>query len=132
MLQREHLAHDRSTRDARAHAGGRCLGHNGIGYEHLLLGVLADEDANAGKVLEAHGVTLDAARPRVAEICGDGWHDAVRWTHSPRATVVRTLAQVEAKRLDHEQPTDVHLVLAMITEGAGVPNSLFRFRFGLP
>lgn len=101
------------------------LGHNGIGCEHLLLGVLADEDGVAAKVLAAHGVELDATRRRVAEIIGNGWQDSVRWQYSPRATIVRRLAEVEAERLEQLPPNDVHLVLAMITEGGGVPNNLF-------
>jgi ATP-dependent Clp protease ATP-binding subunit ClpC len=101
------------------------LGHNGIGCEHLLLGVLADEDAPAAKVLAAHGLTLDAARRRVAEKVGDGWRDSVRWSHSPRATVVLKLAEVEAERLGQLQARPGHLLLAMITEGAGIPMALF-------
>lgn len=61
------------------------LGHNGIGCEHLLLGVLADEDGVAAKVLAAHGVALEATRRRVAEISGDGWRDSLPWIYSPRA-----------------------------------------------
>ncbi|MDP8908230.1 MAG: hypothetical protein M3N47_03765 [Chloroflexota bacterium] len=101
------------------------LGHNGIGCEHLLLGVLADEDGVAAKVLAAHGVELDAMRHRVAEKIGNGWQDSVRWRYSPRATVVRRLAEVEAERLEQLPSNDAHLLLAMITEGGGVPNVLF-------
>ncbi|HEV2058531.1 MAG TPA: Clp protease N-terminal domain-containing protein [Solirubrobacteraceae bacterium] len=97
------------------------LGHNGIGCEHLLLGVLADEDGVAAKVLAAHGVELDATRRRVAEMIGDGWQDSVRWSSSPRATIVRRLAEVEAERLEQLPSNDAHLLLAMITEGGGVP-----------
>ncbi|MDQ3644319.1 MAG: GNAT family N-acetyltransferase [Actinomycetota bacterium] len=97
------------------------LGHNGIGCEHLLLGILADQEGLAAKVLRGHGVTLEAARRRTAEIIGDGWQDSVRWTNSPRATVVRRLAEVEAERLGQSQPGDAHTLLAMITEGGGVP-----------
>jgi ATP-dependent Clp protease ATP-binding subunit ClpC len=101
------------------------LGHNHIGCEHLLLGMLADEGGLAAKVLTAHGVALDAARRRTAEICGDCRQNVARWTHSPRATVVHRLAEVEAERLDQLRPEDAHLLLAMITEGGGIPNKLF-------
>lgn len=101
------------------------LGHNGIGCEHLLLGMLADEAGLAARVLTAHGLTLDHARRRIAEICSDGWQDVRRWTLSPRATVTRKLAEIEAERLDQDPPDDGHLLLAMITEGQGIPNTLF-------
>lgn len=102
------------------------LGHTYIGCEHLLLGILADEQDAAAKILTAHGVTLELARRRTAEAVGDGGRDSVRWQHSPRATVVRKLAEVEAERLGAAYPSHAHTLLAMLTEGEGVPNALFR------
>lgn len=104
------------------------LGHNGIGCEHLLLGVLANEDSPATKVLAAHGLTLDIARRWTEVVVGDGWRDSVRWSYSPRATVVCRLAEVEAERLGALRPTDAHLLLALITEGRGDPIHLFLER----
>jgi ATP-dependent Clp protease ATP-binding subunit ClpC len=97
------------------------LGHNGIGCEHLFLGILADPEGIAAKVLEGHGVTLALARRRTDEMTGDGWKDSVRWSHSPRATVVRKLAEIEAERLGQLEPSDAHFLLALITEGGGIP-----------
>lgn len=102
------------------------LGHNGIGCEHLLLGILAKNGSPAAKVLAAHGLTLDIARRRTDEIVGDGWQDSVRWSYSPRATLVSKLAEIEAERLGEVRPSDAHLLLAMITEEAGIPLHLFR------
>lgn len=102
------------------------LGHDYIGCEHLLLGILADEEDVAAKILTAHGVTRDIARRRVAEIVGEGGTGAVHWSLSPRATVVSRLAEVEAERLDEVRPSHTHLLLAMLTEGAGIPNVLLR------
>lgn len=45
---------------------------------------------------------------------------------SPRANIVVHLADIEAERLDHGEPTGAHLILAMLTEGEGVPNALLR------
>jgi len=97
------------------------LGHNGIGCEHLLLGILANQDGPAARVLARHGVTLERARRRTGEMIGDGWQESVRWSYSPRATVVRRLAEVEAERLGELEPSDAHTLLALITEGEGVP-----------
>jgi ATP-dependent Clp protease ATP-binding subunit ClpC len=104
------------------------LGHNYIGCEHLLLGILADEEDPGAKVLVAHGVTLETARRRVGLIVGDGPRDAVRWRYSPRAIVVGKLAEVEAERLGELHPQHGHMLLAMITEGAGVPMALLKER----
>lgn len=102
------------------------LGHNGIGCEHLLLGILANTESPVAKVLTARGLTLDLARRRIDEITGDGWQDSVRWSYSPRATVVSKLAEVEAERLGADRPSSAHLLLAMITEGQGVPMHLLH------
>jgi ATP-dependent Clp protease ATP-binding subunit ClpC len=102
------------------------LGHNGIGCEHLLLGVLATEESAVARVLVAHGLTLDLARRRIDEAVGEGWQDAVRWSYSTRATVVCKLAEVEAERLGADRPGNAHLLLAVITEGGGLPMHLFH------
>ena len=103
------------------------LGHNYIGCEHLLLGILAEQEALAAKVLASHGVTLESARRRTAEIVGNGWRASERfWSYSPRATVVLKLAEVEAERLGEVRASSAHTLLAMVTEGGGVPNALFR------
>jgi ATP-dependent Clp protease ATP-binding subunit ClpC len=102
------------------------LGHDYIGCEHLLLGILADEEDVAAKILAAHGVTRDGARRRVAEIVGEGGTGSVRRSYSPRATVVSRLAEVEAERLDEVCPRHAHLLLAMLTAGAGIPDVLLR------
>ena len=52
------------------------LGHNYIGCEHLLLGVLANEESPATKVLATHGVALQAVRDRTDAIVGDGGQDS--------------------------------------------------------
>jgi ATP-dependent Clp protease ATP-binding subunit ClpA len=55
---------------AQAQEEARSLGHNYIGTEHLLLGLLHDADSMAGKYLTDCGVTLDRARTRVTELVG--------------------------------------------------------------
>jgi ATP-dependent Clp protease ATP-binding subunit ClpA len=101
------------------------LGHDYIGCEHLLLGILADEGDVAARTLTAHGVTLARVKRRTAEIVGDGGRGSVRWSYSPRAVVVRELAEVEAERLGAALPSPTHTLLAILTEGEGVPNALF-------
>ena len=61
------------------------LGHNYIGTEHLLLGLLAEQDGVAARALESLNVTLDAAREQVEEIIGPGQQHADAGTsRSPR------------------------------------------------
>lgn len=49
----------------------RC-GHRYLGPEHVLLGVLAEGDSGAGRVLRAHGVELAAARAGLRRLAGQG------------------------------------------------------------
>jgi len=50
----------------------RGLSHNYIGTEHLLLGLLREEDGVAARVLESVGVTVERARGQVAQLGGGG------------------------------------------------------------
>lgn len=50
----------------------RMLGHNHIGSEHLLLGLLHEEAGVAARVLAADGITVEAARTQVEELAGPG------------------------------------------------------------
>ena len=50
----------------------------------------------------------------------------MRWSYTTRATVVGKLAEVEAERLGEVAPSHAHTLLAMLTEGEGVANALFR------
>ena len=43
----------------------RQLGHNYIGTEHVLLGLLRESDSVAGRALDSLGVGLQAARDQV-------------------------------------------------------------------
>ena len=50
----------------------RLLGHNYIGTEHLLLGLLREEEGLAARVLDALGVTVEEVRAQVARRVGRG------------------------------------------------------------
>ncbi len=50
----------------------RRLEHFYIGTEHLLLGLIAEEDGVAARVLGDLGIELETARQRVVEIIGEG------------------------------------------------------------
>jgi ATP-dependent Clp protease ATP-binding subunit ClpA len=71
---------ERFTDEARAvvtaaAADAAALQHGWIGTEHLLLGILADPDTRAGRVLAGHGVTGEWARGEVERIVGRGTPD---------------------------------------------------------
>ena len=99
----------------------RLLGHNHIGTEHLLLGLLAEREGVAARALESLGVTLDAARQQVREIVGPG-SEAARGhiPFTPRAKKILELSLREALSLGSEVISTEHLLLGLIDEGDGV------------
>jgi ATP-dependent Clp protease ATP-binding subunit ClpC len=99
----------------------RQLGHNFIGTEHILLGLLCEGEAVAAKALESIGIGLETARARVAELDGpfsEASHGSMAFT--PRAKKVLELSLREANELGHSYIGTEHLLLGLIREGDGV------------
>jgi ATP-dependent Clp protease ATP-binding subunit ClpC len=99
----------------------RLLSHNYIGTEHLLLGLLAEQEGVAARALESLNVTLEAAREQVIEIIGPGQqqpHGHIPFT--PRAKKILELSLREALNLGSEVIDTEHLLLGLIDEGDGV------------
>jgi ATP-dependent Clp protease ATP-binding subunit ClpC len=97
------------------------LSHNYIGSEHLLLGLLAEQDGAAARALESLNVTLGAAREQVEEIIGPGQqtpHGHIPFT--PRAKKILELSLREALIMGSEVIDTQHLLLGLIDEGDGV------------
>jgi ATP-dependent Clp protease ATP-binding subunit ClpC len=105
----------------------RRLRHNYIGTEHLLLGLLREEEGIAARVLEANRVDVDQARAHVARIIGQG--DALETGQipfTPRAKTVLELALQDALRLSHNHVGTEHILIALLHEGGGVAVSVLQ------
>jgi len=103
----------------------RLLNHNYIGTEHLLLGLLRDDDGAAARTLTSFGITLDWARAQVEEMIGQGASSpAGHIPFTPRAKKVLELSLREALRLGDNDIGTEHLLLGLIREGAGVANQI--------
>ncbi|MBW3604289.1 MAG: hypothetical protein KY460_05115 [Actinobacteria bacterium] len=99
----------------------RMLNHNYIGTEHLLLGLIHEEDGIAARVLASLGVEQDLARDRVEEIIGRGETEpGGHIPFTPRAKRVLELSLREAQQLGHNYIGTEHLLLGLIREGEGV------------
>ena len=101
----------------------RTLGHNYIGTEHILLGLLGEPEGAAAQILSSLGMSLDlnAAREQVVEIAGAGTgqlsgHVPV----TPRTKKVLELSLREAQRLGHDHIGTEHILLGLVREGEGV------------
>ena len=99
----------------------RRLGHNFVGTEQILLGVIGEGTGVAAKVLKGMGVNLKDARIEVEKIIGRGsGFVAVEIPFTPRAKRVLELSLEEARQLGHNYIGTEHLLLGLIREGEGV------------
>ncbi|KAK9814010.1 hypothetical protein WJX73_008960 [Symbiochloris irregularis] len=99
----------------------RRLGHNFVGTEQVLLGLIGESTGIAAKVLKSMGVTLKDARVEVEKIIGRGsGFVAVEIPFTPRAKRVLELSLEEARQLGHNYIGTEHILLGLLREGEGV------------
>jgi ATP-dependent Clp protease ATP-binding subunit ClpA len=101
----------------------RQLGHDYLGTEHLLLGLLAAGDSVAVQVLESMGISPEEVRHRIEGVVGRGHGPgtrAARILPTPQARRVLGLTMREALALGHNDIGTGHLLLALLREGHGI------------
>jgi prophage maintenance system killer protein len=99
----------------------RGLGHTYLGTEHLLLGLLAEGQGLAWRVLDGLGITAATVRGQIEAIIGRGPDTPVGpIPFTPRSKRVLELARREAKGLGHNYVGTEHLLLGLVREGEGV------------
>lgn len=97
------------------------MGHNFVGTEQIMLGLIGAGDGVAGQVLLSHGLTLLELRQRVKEIIGEGPCGAgAELPFTPRTKRMLDLALNEAQRLNHDEVGTGHILLGLLREGHGV------------
>ena len=95
--------------------------HNYIGTEHILLGLVREQECVAAKVLVNLGVQLNKVRSAVEFIIGRGERAASGEIGlTPRAKKVIELSVDEARRLNHQYIGTEHLLIGLLREGDGV------------
>ncbi|HJZ10285.1 MAG TPA: Clp protease N-terminal domain-containing protein, partial [Trebonia sp.] len=91
------------------------LGHNYIGTEHILLGLIHEGDGGAARSLESLGISLDAVRQRVEEIIGRGQQaPSGHIPFTPRAKKVLELSLRESLQLGHNYIGTGHMLLGLL------------------
>ena len=99
----------------------RRLGHNFVGTEQILLGLVHENNGVASKVLLSIGLNLRDARYEVEKIIGRGsGFVAVEIPFTPRAKKILEFSLHAAKLLDDNYIGTEHLLLGLIEEGQGV------------
>jgi ATP-dependent Clp protease ATP-binding subunit ClpC len=104
----------------------RLLNHNFIGTEHILLGLIHEEEGVAAKAIDQCGISFDDVRAKVLEIVGSS---SATLTGSPpftpRAKKVLELSLREALQLGHNYIGTEHILLGLVREGDGVAAQVF-------
>jgi ATP-dependent Clp protease ATP-binding subunit ClpA len=102
--------------------------HNYIGTEHILLGLIREEEGVAARALRALGVELDKARAALGFIVGRG--DAATTpseiTLSPRTKKVIELAIDESRKLGSNFVNTEHMLLGLAREGEGIASGILE------
>jgi hypothetical protein len=98
----------------------RALKHNYIGTEHILLGLLREEEGLAARVLESLEITVDRVRAQVVRIVGEGEEATPgQIPFTPHAKTVLEVALREALSLGHNYVGTEHILLGLVRENDG-------------
>jgi ATP-dependent Clp protease ATP-binding subunit ClpA len=99
----------------------RALRHNYIGTEHLLLGLLREQEGLAARVLASFDVTVEEVRAQVARIVGQGGEVTTgQIPFTPRAKKVLELSLREARSMRHGYIGTEHILLGLVRENEGL------------
>jgi ATP-dependent Clp protease ATP-binding subunit ClpC len=105
----------------------RALKHDFIGTEHILLGLLREEEGIAARVLESLDITLEEVRAQVAGIVGQGEEATTgQIPFTPRAKKVLELSLREALGLGHNYIGTEHILLGLVQENDGMAVRVLR------
>ena len=96
------------------------LKHSSIGTEHLLLGLVKEEEGIAAKVLKLFNVDEDRIREEIFNLINVGTQASSTIHYTPRAKKVIELSMDEARKLHHNFIGTEHLLLGLIRESEGV------------
>ena len=104
------------------------LGHDSMGSEHILLGLIRLGTGVAGNVLARVNCDLEAVRSYIEKQVGQGagTNAAENITLNPHAKKIIEVASQEARALDHTYIGTEHLLLGLLREGDGVAGNVLK------
>ena len=105
------------------------LGHGYVGCEHLLLGLLREEEGIAHRVLSEYGLTDEMITGILQRSVGQGTSgDAPSQGLTPRAKSVIELAVGESHRMGAGYIGTEHLLMGLLREGSNMAVRILRGR----
>lgn len=123
---------DRFTDKARrvlaaAQEEARTMGHDVIGTEHILLGLMNVTDGGASRALVNAGLDLDNVKERIEEIIPPTEpSSAMQLPMTARVKTILSLAFEEARILGYAYVDTEHILLGLLREGEGVAINVLR------
>ncbi len=106
---------------AEAQESAKELGHNYVGTEHLLIGLLESGDSAAARTLSAFNIQKEAVLEQIDRLVGRGDYQFTdSFGYTPRTKKIIELSLYEAKTLNNNYIGTEHLLLALIREREGV------------
>ncbi len=100
------------------------LGHNYVGTEHLLLGIIKEEESIAAKALKNLGVEIEQVQQIIIQSIGTGNKPTELLGYTPRTKKVFELSIGEARNLNHNYVGTEHLLLGIIKAGDGIATKI--------
>lgn len=100
------------------------FGHNYVGTEHLLLGLLQEGEGVAAESLKKLGIEVEALQDKVMRSVGAGQQKSQLLGFTPRTKRIFELSFAEARNLGHNYIGTEHLLLGLIREGEGVASKI--------
>ena len=114
---------EKFTRQAKAalklaESTARSWKHSYIGTEHILVGLLDEQEGTAGKILEEFGVDREKLESLITKLIAPSGVPVAEKSagYSPRAQKVREQAVKEAEKQKEDLAGTEHLLLAMLKE----------------
>jgi len=95
-------------------------GHNYVGTEHLLLGLLHEGEGIAAQALKSLQISESEIQEKIIALIGYGEENVELLGFTPRTKRIFELSVAEARELGHNYVGTEHLLLGLIREGEGV------------
>ena len=102
------------------------LGHDYVGTEHVLIGLIKVKNGVAAKALNELGLSAETIIEDVEEHIGRGNKKASSVYMTPRVKHVLELAVEVANHMNHNYVGTEHILLGLLSDGGGVAVSLLR------
>jgi ATP-dependent Clp protease ATP-binding subunit ClpC len=102
------------------------LGHDYIGTEHLLIGLIKEEKGIAAKTLKSFGLTAEKTEEIVIQLVGRGKSQSAQIGLTPRTKLVLELAVNEANQMGHNYIGTEHILMGILRDGGGIAMTILQ------